>query len=128
MGSAKRNFQSRKALSQLKLSISIDLRVRDGLVKRYFRRPLGDGIVALAAFIQPDVHRCDFIEEVGGALHEQIRQARAAPVVDQRHAVFFFRISLRSGIVGFERVPLQVRAEIDVMARNRSAGPEKQSH
>ncbi len=114
----------RKALSQLKLSISIDLRVRDGLVERYFRRPLGDGIVALAAFIQPDVHRFDFIEEVSGALHEQIRQARGGTGVDQRYAVFFFEFLCVAELLGLERVPLQVRAEIGVMRAQPQRGPE----
>src|SRR5260370_40813396 len=43
-----------KALAQLKSSVAVDARVRDRFVERYFRRPLGDGIVALAAFIQAD--------------------------------------------------------------------------
>src|SRR5260370_28134254 len=47
----------REALAQLKLSISIDLRVFDGLVERNFRRPLGYRVVALATFMQPDLYR-----------------------------------------------------------------------
>src|SRR5882762_10653162 len=40
----------RETLAQLKFSVAIDARVRDRLVERYFRRPLRNGIVALAAF------------------------------------------------------------------------------
>src|SRR5207244_249933 len=40
----------RKPLAQLKFPSAVYARVRDGFVERHFRRPLGDGIFALAAF------------------------------------------------------------------------------
>src|SRR5258708_672016 len=55
-------FDLRKAFAKPKLSISINARMRDRFVERYLRRPLRDGIVTLAAFIQADMHGLHFVQ------------------------------------------------------------------
>ncbi len=117
-------FDFRKALAQLKLSVAIDARVGDCLIERYFRRPLRDGIVALTAFIQADMHGLDFVQQFRGALRKQIGQPRCCSGVDQRHAVFFFEFFLVAELLRFEGMSRQVRAEINVMRAQPQRGPQ----
>ncbi len=113
-----------KTLPQLKLSVSIDSRVRNRFVKRYFRRPLRDGVITLAAFIQADVHGLDFVHCVRRAFHKQVGQAGRRSGIDQRHAVFFLEFLHVAKLLGLEGVTHQVGAEIQVMR----AQPQRGSH
>src|SRR5258708_29838336 len=63
-------FDLRKAFAKPKLSISINARMRDRFVERYLRRPLRDGIVTLAAFIQPNMYRLGFARSFRGSHHK----------------------------------------------------------
>src|SRR6266852_2489876 len=117
-------FDFRKALSQMKFSIAIDTRVRDRLIERYFRRPLRDGIVALAAFIQPDVHGMYFVQRFRRVLHKQVCQAGRHSGIDQRHTVFPLEFLCIAELLGLEGMASQVRTEIDVMRAQPQRGPQ----
>src|SRR5258707_13593895 len=49
-------FDLRKTIAQLEFPVAIHTWVGDSLIERYFRRPLRDVLVALAALLPPHLH------------------------------------------------------------------------
>src|SRR6266568_4632133 len=91
-----------KTSAQLKSSVAIDARMRDGFVEGNLRRPLRNRIVALTAFIEADVHLLDFVLQIGGPLHQQICQARRRSDINQRRAIFFLEFLRVAELLGRE--------------------------
>src|SRR5712664_3259860 len=117
-------FDFRKTLSELKFSVSVDLRMRNRFIKRNFRRPLRNRVVAFGALIQPDVHRLDLVKHLGGALHEQICQPRRYSGIDQRRAVFFFESLCVTKLLRSEWMARQVGTQIHVVRPQPQRRPQ----
>ena len=65
-------FKFREALGQHIFLVEVHARIRNSLVEGNFRRPLRDGVSALRAFVQADVHGVDFVDNIRGAFYEQV--------------------------------------------------------
>src|SRR3989441_4441876 len=62
-------------------------RARGGLIEGFLRRPLGNGVIALAAFIQADVNRLHGVEHFRATLGQQVHEPRRDPGRDDSRAV-----------------------------------------
>src|SRR5579871_2158088 len=117
-------FQFREAFGHAELVVAVDARAGDGFVVGDFGRPLRDGVVAFAAFIETDLYGMDFVEELGGAFDEQIGQAGSGAGVDERDALFVDEFSGVAILLGLKRVAGEVGAEIDVVGAETKGGAE----
>src|SRR5437870_10010126 len=66
---------------------AVDARARGGLIEGFLRRPLGNGVIALAAFIQADVNRLHGVEHFRTTLGQQVHEPRRDPGRDDSRAV-----------------------------------------
>src|SRR5437879_11546871 len=62
-------------------------RARGGLIEGFLRRPLGNRVIALAAFIQADVNRLHGVEHFRATLGQQVHEPRRDPGRDDSRAV-----------------------------------------
>src|SRR2546430_11871109 len=112
----------RKALGELEFSLAVDPRVRNGFVERDFGRPLRDGVVAFAAFVEADLDRVDFVEEIGSAFDEKVGEAGSGAGVDHHRTVFLLEAFDVAKLLGLKRVSREVRAQVEVMRAQPKGG------
>src|SRR5215469_16964918 len=117
-------LELRKSLRQAILLVPVNPRMGGGLVEGNLRRPLRDGVTALAALIQADVDRMHFVEQVGGAPYKQVGQAWRRARVDQRNAVLFRESALVSQLLRLEGIFRQVRAEVYIVRPQAKRRPQ----
>ena len=103
-------FDFRKAFGEREFPVAIDARMGDGFIEGDFRRPLRNGIVALAALVEIEVCADDFVQHFRGTLDEQIGQARRGSSVDYGGAVFFFETLHVMKLFGAKGMAREVRA------------------
>ena len=115
-------FEFSETLGEGELFIAVDARIGDGLVKSDSGRPLGDGIFALAAFVEADVNGMDFIEQVGGALDEEIGEAGSGTGVDESGAMLGFKFMLIAKLFDLEGVAGEVGAKVEIAGTKAQCG------
>src|SRR5215470_10842192 len=117
-------FEFGEAFRQFVLPVPVNPRMRDGLVKGDFRRPLGNRVVAFAAFIQADVDAVHLVQKLRGALDQQVGEPRGRAGVDQGNAMFFFEFLAVADLFRLEGVFRQVGAEIEVVGAKAQSGTQ----
>src|SRR5439155_19514029 len=70
---------------------------------------------ALGALVQTDVHCRDFVEEVGSAFHEQIRQAWGRTGVDQCRAILLLEFLYIAELLGSKGMAGKVGTQVHIM-------------
>lgn len=117
-------FELGETFGEQKFLVAVDTGMGDGLVEGNFRGPLGDGVFALAPFVETDVHGVDFVEEIGGALDEKVGEAGSGASVDEGGAMLGFELVGVAKLLGFERVAGEVGAQVEIAGAQAEGGAE----
>jgi hypothetical protein len=117
-------FELGETFGEQKFLVAVDAGMGDRLVEGNFRGPLGDGVFALAAFVETDVHGVDFVEEIGGALDEKVGEAGRGASVDEGGAMLGFELVGVAELLGSERVAGQVGAQVEIARTQAERGAE----
>jgi len=115
-------FNFRKAPGEFESAGAIDARMGHRFIERDFRRPLRDGVVAFAAFVEADLDGKDFVEHVGGAFDEKVGEAGSGAGVDHRRTIFFLEAFDVAKLLGLKRVSREVRTQVQVMRAEPKGG------
>src|SRR5262249_31008854 len=101
---------------QFELSCPIDTRVGNGFVEGDFRRPLRDGVVAFATFVETDLHGQDFVEHFRSPFGEEIGETGSGSSVDDRGTILFFEAFYVAELFGLKWIARKVGAEVQIVS------------
>src|SRR5690349_451386 len=113
-----------ETFGEVEASFPVNTRTRGGLVERYDGGPLRNGIVAFAALVEADMCPVDLVEQVGGALHKQIRESRGRSGVDEGEPIFLLEALGVAQLLGFEGIAGKVGAQVKVVRPQAQGGAQ----
>src|SRR3989441_1870453 len=90
-------------------------RARGGLIEGFLRRPLGNRVIALAAFIQADVNRLHGVEHFRATLGQQVHEPRRDPGRDDSRAVLLLEALVEIKLLRLEWLLCQPRCQVYIM-------------
>ena len=118
-------FEFGKAFAEVELLVSVNAGMGDGFVEGNLRGPLGDRVLAFAAFEEANLDGVNFVEKIGSALDEEIGEAGSSASVDERGTMFGLELLGVAILLGAEGIPSEVGTEVEITGAKAQSSAER---